>query len=419
MIELFNVSKRFRIYEDRSRDLKETAINLLRGKKRSFRDLWALKGINLYVRQGETVGFIGENGSGKSTLLKLICGIYSPDEGRVRIGGKVSALLELGVGFHPDLTGEENIYLNGSMLGFNRKAMKERFLEIVEFSELGDFIYSPIRTYSSGMVMRLGFSIAMCVNPDILLIDEVLAVGDEAFQKKCILKLEEFKSAGKTILIVSHALDLIERFCSRVVLLHHGEMITDGSPSDGIEAYQRILQKRLSGIEGKSLLEEVEKKEEIEAELEQVVLDSENIKIAEIQDSDYFVYQLFFEAFGHRPPKQPVNYAAFWKHSKEPNKFEVIGFIHVEPYGEVGLVGGICMGKNWQGKGLEQMLLNYVKGVSGDKKALFLYTDWPKLPEECGYEKTSYPNLWVNWLKRLDPEEKKGLIESAYKIGPF
>jgi len=419
LVKLQNVSKRFRIYEDRSRDLKETAINWLRGKKRSFRDLWALKNINLIVNQGETVGFIGENGSGKSTLLKLICGIYSPDEGRVKVEGKVSALLELGVGFHPDLTGEENIYLNGSMLGFNRKAMRERFYEIVEFSELGDFIYSPIRTYSSGMVMRLGFSIAMCVDPDILLIDEVLAVGDEAFQKKCFQRLGEFKAKGKTILIVSHALELIERFCNRVVLLHHGELLTDGQPSEGIEAYHKIIQNRFLGPEEKPLLPEVKNEEEIGEKIEEENFDSGNFKIMEVYDSDYFVSQLFFETFGHTPPKQPLNYVAFWKSSKEPNQLEIIGFIHVEPYGEVGLVGGICIGKNWQGKGLEKMLLRYVEKVSEDKKALFLYTDHPKLPEECGYEKTPYPYLWVHWLKKIDPEEKNDLMELANSIGPF
>ena len=158
MIEIINVSKKFRIWEDRSRDLKETTINFLRGKKRSFRDLWALREINLKIKEGETLAFIGENGSGKSTLLKLLGGIYMPDGGKIATQGKISSLLELGVGFHPDLTGEENIYLNGAMLGFNRKEMKEKFDEIVSFSEIGDFIYSPIRTYSSGMVMRLGFS---------------------------------------------------------------------------------------------------------------------------------------------------------------------------------------------------------------------------------------------------------------------
>jgi ABC-type polysaccharide/polyol phosphate transport system ATPase subunit len=157
VIETFNVSKKFRIWEDRSRDLKETAINFLKGKRRSFRDVWALRDVNFKIEEGESVGFIGENGSGKSTLLKLLCGIFVPDEGKIVTDGKISALLELGVGFHPDLTGEENIFLNGSMLGFNQKEMKQKFEEIVNFSEIGDFIYSPIRTYSSGMAMGLPF----------------------------------------------------------------------------------------------------------------------------------------------------------------------------------------------------------------------------------------------------------------------
>ena len=212
MIEIIHVSKKFRIWEDRSRDLKETTINFLRGKKRSFRDLWALRGIDLEIKEGETVAFIGENGSGKSTLLKLLGGIYTPDEGKIVTRGKISTLLELGVGFHPDLTGEENIYLNGAMLGFDRAEMQKRFDEIVSFSEIGDFVYSPIRTYSSGMLMRLGFSIAMCVDPDILLLDEILAVGDEAFQLKCLDRLETFKMSGKTIVLVSHSLEMVRKF---------------------------------------------------------------------------------------------------------------------------------------------------------------------------------------------------------------
>jgi ABC-type polysaccharide/polyol phosphate transport system ATPase subunit len=241
VIEIINVSKKFRIWEDRSRDLKETTVNWVRGKKRSFRDLWALQEINLKIKEGETLAFIGENGSGKSTLLKLLGGIYMPDRGKIAVQGKISSLLELGVGFHPDLTGEENVYLNGAMLGFDRNEMRRRFDEVVSFSEIGDFIYSPIRTYSSGMLMRLGFSIATCVDTDILLIDEILAVGDEAFQEKCLKRLEAFKSAKKTIIIVSHALGLIKEFCERLVLLHHGHLIVDGSPEETIDQYHTII----------------------------------------------------------------------------------------------------------------------------------------------------------------------------------
>jgi ABC-type polysaccharide/polyol phosphate transport system ATPase subunit len=241
VIEIINVSKKFRIWEDRSRDLKETTINYLRRKKRSFRDLWALREINLKIKEGETLAFIGENGSGKSTLLKLLGGIYMPDGGKIATQGKISSLLELGVGFHPDLTGEENVYLNGAMLGFDRNKMRRRFDEVVSFSEIGDFIYSPIRTYSSGMVMRLGFSIAMCVNPDILLIDEVLAVGDEAFQKKCFNRLEGFKASQKTLILVTHSLELVKTFCSRAVLLHHGRLVEDGDPIAVVDKYREIL----------------------------------------------------------------------------------------------------------------------------------------------------------------------------------
>ena len=241
MIEIINVSKKFRIWEDRSRDLKETTVNFLRGKKRSFRDLWALREINLKIKGGETLAFIGENGSGKSTLLKLLGGIYVPDGGKIATQGKISSLLELGVGFHLDLTGEENIYLNGAMLGFDRKEMKEKFDEIVSFSEIGDFIYSPIRTYSSGMVMRLGFSVAMCVDPDILLIDEVLAVGDEAFQKKCFHRLQGFKTSQKTLVLVTHSLEIVKKFCSRAILLHQGRLVEDGDPAAVIDKYHAIL----------------------------------------------------------------------------------------------------------------------------------------------------------------------------------
>ncbi len=241
MIEIINVSKKFRIWEDRSRDLKETTISFLRGKKRSFREVWALQGIDLRIGEGETVAFIGENGSGKSTLLKLLGGIYAPDEGKIVTQGRISSLLELGVGFHPDLTGEENIYLNGAMLGFDSFEMRERFGEIVSFSEIGNFVYSPIRTYSSGMLMRLGFSVAMCVNPDILLIDEVLAVGDEAFQKKCLKRLETFKVTGKTIVLVSHSMEMVQKFCERAILLHEGRVVCDNVPEKTIDAYHIVL----------------------------------------------------------------------------------------------------------------------------------------------------------------------------------
>ena len=283
MIEIINVSKKFRIWEDRSRDLKETTVNFLRGKKRSFRDLWALREINLKIKGGETLAFIGENGSGKSTLLKLLGGIYVPDGGKIATQGKISSLLELGVGFHLDLTGEENIYLNGAMLGFDRKEMKEKFDEIVSFSEIGDFIYSPIRTYSSGMVMRLGFSVAMCVDPDILLIDEVLAVGDEAFQKKCFHRLQGFKTSQKTLVLVTHSLEIVKKFCSRAILLHQGRLVEDGDPAAVIDKYHAILstkerdhdlekepEREKIAVQPIEDIEPLEKKEEEQGEKEEI-----------------------------------------------------------------------------------------------------------------------------------------------------
>jgi len=283
VIEIINVSKKFRIWEDRSRDLKETTVNFLRGKKRSFRDLWALREINLKIKGGETLAFIGENGSGKSTLLKLLGGIYVPDGGKIATQGKISSLLELGVGFHLDLTGEENIYLNGAMLGFDRKEMKEKFDEIVSFSEIGDFIYSPIRTYSSGMVMRLGFSVAMCVDPDILLIDEVLAVGDEAFQKKCFHRLQGFKTSQKTLVLVTHSLEIVKKFCSRAILLHQGRLVEDGDPAAVIDKYHAILstkerdhdlekepEREKIAVQPIEDIEPLEKKEEEQGEKEEI-----------------------------------------------------------------------------------------------------------------------------------------------------
>ncbi len=442
MIEILNVSKKFRIWEDRSRDLKETAINFLRGKRRSYRDLWALREINVEIKEGETVAFIGENGSGKSTLLKLLCGIYMPDEGKIITNGKISALLELGVGFHPDLTGEENIYLNGAMLGFDRREMEKRFDEIVSFSEIGDFIYSPIRTYSSGMAMRLGFSIAMCVDPDILLIDEVLAVGDEAFQEKCIKRLEKFKESKKTIVLVSHGLEMVKKFCERAILLHEGRMVIDDTPEKTIDEYHNLLflktgnsefqQSEIDRAEEKIVIptplytlkvdEKIEpvfveeKSSDTEVEVE---LDPEKVRIIKIQDSPFFAGDLFFRAFGHPPPKNPTNYVAIHVDSKNPSAFHVIGFIHVEQIDDMGLVGGLCVAAQWHGKGLGKRLLSSADDKKDRFKAFFVHTEDPRIATECGYEPLSHPYLMVKWVRALSSEEKERLINAAMAIGPF
>ncbi len=200
--------------------------------------LEVLEDINLSIKKGSTFGLIGNNGSGKSTILKLIAGIYKPDKGRVMVNGRVSTLIEVGAGFHPEFTGRENVFINGIILGLPKKEIKKRFDEIVAFAELEDFIDAPVRTYSSGMYMRLGFSVAVNVDPDILLIDEVLAVGDESFQKKCIDKITDFRNRGKTMIIVSHSMGMIKQLCDDAVWIH-GRGISKGNTVDAtIHAYQ-------------------------------------------------------------------------------------------------------------------------------------------------------------------------------------
>jgi len=222
-----SVSKKFRIYHDISPSLKETIIHR---KRSTYEDFIALDNISFKVKKGETFGIIGPNGSGKSTILKLISGIIPPTEGNIIVNGSLSALLELGAGFHPDLTGRENIFLNASLLGIPKKKIEERFDDIVRFSGLERFIDTPVKNYSSGMYIRLGFTIAINVDPDILLIDEVLAVGDRMFQEKCKGVIQNFKEMGKTIVIVSHDLDAISRYCTRAILLIDGSIIIEDEP---------------------------------------------------------------------------------------------------------------------------------------------------------------------------------------------
>lgn len=225
VISVRNVHKKFRIYHDKGSSLKERVIFKNRNK---YEDRWVLKGINLDIKKGETVGLIGKNGCGKSTLLKLLTKIIYPNEGEINMVGKVSSLLELGAGFHPDMSGVENIYMNASIFGLTKKKIDERLNEIIEFSELREFIDNPIRTYSSGMYMRLAFSVAINVDADILLVDEILAVGDMAFQKKCLDKFEEIKAKGTTIVIVSHDLGVMRTVCDRGIWINEGKIAADG-----------------------------------------------------------------------------------------------------------------------------------------------------------------------------------------------
>lgn len=241
MIEIKNVSKSFKIYHDKATTLKERLLFLRSSKADVF---WALKDINLTIESGKTVGLIGHNGSGKSTLLKLITKIIYPTSGEIITRGRVSSLLELGAGFHPDFTGRENIYINASIFGLSRKEIDSKLESIIEFSELRDFIDSPIRTYSSGMYTRLAFSVAVHVSPDILLIDEILAVGDINFQKKCIAKIKEFKKKGVTMVFVSHNMNDVLEICDSVVWLDKGRMIEYGDTETIAEKYLDEMNRR-------------------------------------------------------------------------------------------------------------------------------------------------------------------------------
>jgi len=234
---LQDVCVRYRIPSERIHSFKEYAIRRLQ-RKVHMRDFWALQDVNLSIQRGEAFGLIGNNGAGKSTLLKLVARVFRPTSGRVLVMGHVAPLLEFGAGFHPELTGRENIYLNGALLGFTRDEMEEKFQRIVDFAELWDFIDSPMRAYSSGMWARLGFAAATDVQPDILLVDEVLSVGDEAFQRKSAERMESFHENGATIVLVSHIMTLIERMCHRAAWLDHGQIKALGSVSDVIQAYR-------------------------------------------------------------------------------------------------------------------------------------------------------------------------------------
>ena len=238
-IQLENVGKRYVIQGTRDRTIKSSILDLVR-RKSNKRDFWALRGVSFHVNKGETLGIIGANGAGKSTLLGLISETITPTEGKVSISGTLSTLLELGAGFHPDLSGRENIYLNGSILGLSKKEIDRRFKDIVNFADLEAFIDVPVKHYSSGMYVRLGFSVAVEVDPDILLIDKVLSVGDAVFQKKCVAKIKEFQERGKTMLIVSHDLETIKDISNRMLLLDEGHVIDYGDPSNIVDEYLRL-----------------------------------------------------------------------------------------------------------------------------------------------------------------------------------
>ncbi len=237
IIRLDSISVRYHLPSERIGTFKEYAIRFLQRRLR-FNSFWALDDVSLSVYSGEVLGIIGKNGAGKSTMLKVISRVLRPTRGRVVVFGKVAPLLELGAGFHPELTGRENIFLNGALLGYSRQEMTSCFEHILDFSELHDFIDAPIRTYSSGMYARLGFAVATAHQPDILIVDEILGVGDEAFQRKCANRIDQFRKNGATILLVSHSMEAIHGLCQRVVWINHGKIQLIGEPEQVISAYR-------------------------------------------------------------------------------------------------------------------------------------------------------------------------------------
>ena len=236
-IQVENLTKEFKLFYDKPSTLKERLV-FWNKKKENSRTV--LKNINLTIKKGETVALIGTNGSGKSTLLKLMTKIIYPSKGKLITNGKLTSLLELGAGFHPDFTGRENIYFNASIFGLTKEEIEKRVDQIIEFSELEEFIDSPVRTYSSGMYMRLAFSVAINVDADILLIDEILAVGDQHFQDKCFAKLTELKESDKTIVIVTHSLDQVKKLCTRAIWIYEGEVRLDGKPDKVVDEYLNV-----------------------------------------------------------------------------------------------------------------------------------------------------------------------------------
>ena len=237
-IHVEGLNKVYRLY-DHNRDRLIDSLGLARKKR--YREHFALNSVDLDVHQGECVGIIGTNGSGKSTILKIITGVLNPTSGTVQVNGRISALLELGAGFNYEYNGIENVYLNGTMIGFSEKEIDEKLQDILDFADIGDYVYQPVKTYSSGMFVRLAFAVAININPEILIVDEALSVGDVFFQAKCYHKFEEFKKQGKTILFVSHDLSAISKYCDRAVLLNQGVKLGEGSPRDMIDIYKQVL----------------------------------------------------------------------------------------------------------------------------------------------------------------------------------
>ncbi len=269
-IRVENVSKMYKLY-DKPTDRFKEAIGLGR-KKQLYREHYALNNISFDVKTGECVGIIGTNGSGKSTVLKIITGVLNPTDGNVMVNGRISALLELGAGFNMEYTGIENVYLNGTMIGFTREEIDRKMDDILAFADIGDFVNQPVKTYSSGMFVRLAFAVAINIDPEILIVDEALSVGDVFFQSKCYHKFEEFKKQGKTILFVSHDLSSISKYCDRVILINKGVKLAEGTPKDMVDMYKKVLVNQLDdGCEEEKKTDEEDVKQVLDIQNESVM----------------------------------------------------------------------------------------------------------------------------------------------------
>lgn len=290
-IQVTGLKKVYKLY-DRPSDRMKEALGL--GKKKKHREHYALNGVDLTVYQGEAVGIIGTNGSGKSTILKIITGVVSPTEGRIEVNGRISALLELGAGFNMEYNGIENIYLNGTMIGFSEKEIDEKLQDILDFADIGDYVYQPVKTYSSGMFVRLAFAVAINIEPEILIVDEALSVGDVFFQAKCYHKFEEFKQMGKTIVFVSHDLSSISKYCDRVVLLNQGNKLGEGEPKEMIDAYKRVLVGQYEvPEEEESLLEDGQPKTAAESSIEQGSNQGQNPEVLEYGNKEANITEIY------------------------------------------------------------------------------------------------------------------------------
>ena len=299
-ISVEHLSKRFRLYHDRNQSLKAA---VMRGGRARYEEFWALRDVSLEIAEGVTYGFIGTNGSGKSTLLKCLARILEPDEGSSRTRGKVSALLELGAGFHPELSGRENVYLNGSILGMSKAELDLRFDDIVEFAGLERFIDTPVKNYSSGMYVRLGFSVAINVDPDILLVDEVLAVGDEEFQRRCNERFADLKAEGRTIVVVSHSLGSVQSICDEVAWLDNGILRATGEAGGVIDQYLAQVHRERGGTELLSTEARWGSREIELTELE--VLDGAGSVVRQVHTGEAVTFRLHYHA------AEPVEHPAF------------------------------------------------------------------------------------------------------------